>query len=860
MTRRRAILLAIILTAFWLRFWRLPGLPPGLWYDEAYHGMDAVWMAHTGQYPLFFVGNNGREAMWPYLVLVSTWLLGNITFAMRWVAALVGVLTIPVLYRFAFDLLRPYSPDLAQRHRLALIATGWLAVSWWHLHLSRAGFRPILLPPLLMLSLHFWLAGIKNQTTSTNHHASRLPLALNFSLAGLFLGLSQYTYLPARLAPLIFAGLIILGSLQAGRSHLRRIWTGVLITGFTALLIFVPLGLFFFRNPDTFVSRTGDVIFSPDQPLEIVRHLGQAMSLFLGASHELFRHHLPGRAMLGWLEIPFFWMGLVWLLRPARLRWPETQLLLLGMGVMWLPALLASPPVHALRPVGLLPFYYLIVTLGLAAAAKWLVLVTGRRPRIHTAKKQTSSNNQLPLFILLVVTIITLNGLINTYDYFQRWANQPDVYQEYNGPLVDLTKSIIDLTRTSDVIMPLHVYVHPTTRFLLWSAFPEKEGPPPASERPLEMLLVPSAFQLLYVGNIPESSALVLLTRDLAGGGAAYVSRPPRVAEQLEPNDLLTPAQARVKPFQDKLGRTLAYFSTLPPFQNPKPNIQNLFDPAPLRTIELNWADLAQLTGYEVTPQLVRPGQPVTLNLYWHSLTDKTFDSRLFLQLIDGAGNPINQWEGEAFREDMYRWRPDGILPTQHTLWLGPDTVPGPYLVRLGFFDPATGQRLPLRTAPDASPVDQVHLGLFYVSPDGSDPRQPAIPLSATFAGAIELIGLTPSDQAGLQHPTSTIEVALHWQAIEPTDLSYTVFLQLLDEQGELISGWDRQPFDGRYPTDCWSPGEIIVDTFQLPLPEAGLAPGMYRLITGFYDGETGRRLIQADGSDFAELSHVTIP
>jgi hypothetical protein len=334
-----------------------------------------------------------------------------------------------------------------------------------------------------------------------------------------------------------------------------------------------------------------------------------------------------------------------------------------------------------------------------------------------------------------------------------------------------------------------------------------------------------------------------------------YVSRPPRQAEQLYLNG---PALTTIPDvYQDRFGRDLAQVRLL---TDPKPLLSMFTDRTPERAIRLNWADLAQLTGYEVTPQLVRPGQPVTLNLYWHSLTDKTFDSCLFLQLIDGAGNPINQWEGEAFREDMYRWRPDGILPTQHTLWLGPDTVPGPYLVRLGFFDPATGQRLPLRTAPDASPVDQVHLGLFYVSPDGSDPRQPAIPLSATFAGAIELIGLTPSDQAGLQHPTSTIEVALHWQAIEPTDLSYTVFLQLLDEQGELISGWDRQPFDGRYPTDRWSPGEIIVDTFQLPLPEAGLAPGMYRLITGLYDGETGRRLIQADGSDFAELSHVTIP
>ncbi len=161
MTRHRAVLLALILIAFWLRLWHLPELPPGLWYDEAYNAMDARWMAETGHYPLFFVGNNGREPMWHYLLLFSTSLLGNTTFAVRWVGALAGLLTVPIIYRFALSLLRPFSQSHAHRRWLALVATGWLAVSWWHLLNSRAGFRPVLLPPLLMLSLYFWLEGVR---------------------------------------------------------------------------------------------------------------------------------------------------------------------------------------------------------------------------------------------------------------------------------------------------------------------------------------------------------------------------------------------------------------------------------------------------------------------------------------------------------------------------------------------------------------------------------------------------------------------------------------------------------------------------------------------------------------------------
>jgi hypothetical protein len=282
-------------------------------------------------------------------------------------------------------------------------------------------------------------------------------------------------------------------------------------------------------------------------------------------------------------------------------------------------------------------------------------------------------------------------------------------------------------------------------------------------------------------------------------------------------------------------------------------------DATPQRTINLNWADLAQLRGYDVVPEVVEPNQPLTINFYWRSLTDKTFEHRLFLQLIDGAGNPVNQWEGEAFREDMYRWRVDNILPSQHTLWVGPETPPGPYLVRLGFFDEATGERLPLQINDELTDIDQVQLGLFYVTHNNTDPRQPATLLSANFADSIELMGITTTPYAQLSAPYTTLPITLHWQVIRPTDRPYTVFLQLLNEQGEVVGSWDQQPFGGLYPTSLWSPNEIIADTIHLPLPAEGLPPGTYRLITGFYDFDTGQRLPVAAGGDFTELGQFVV-
>ena len=879
------ILAAIILAAFFLRTWQLHQIPPGLWYDEAYNGLDALWLAKTGRFAPFMVGNNGREALWHYLLLFSTSILGQTPFALRWVGAMAGVLTIPVMYRFALIVSAPFVPRAwggEARRWFALAATGWLAVSWWHLHLSRAGFRPVLLPPVLMLSLFFFWQGWRLAHSHRASAAAFIRQALpKFALAGLFLGLSQYTYLSARLAPLIFGGLAGWWLWQAYRGNparaqaarvadksigspaaIKYLWPGLFATALIAGLTFLPLGLFLFEHPGAFSSRTGDVVFKPDSLGDALAHLLQGISLFVGAGHELYRHHLPGRAMLGWLEIPFFWIGVLSLFRPGYLRRPEMHLILAGLLVMWLPALLASPPVHSLRPIGLLPFFYLIVTVGLTRFALFL------------ARLRPWAAQHGPAILPLAFAIfIVFNGLINSYDYFGRWAGQPQVYQEYNGPLVDLADYLLDLTQTVDVIIPFHLYVHPTTRYLLGQSFIEiNDTPPPQSERPAVMVIVPDTFQLLYVGNIPESPALVLLTQDEAGQGRVYVSRLPQTAEQPEINRELASMQADAEPFQEKLGRTIALL--LPLDSQRHSVIRDIFQPAPRHSVRINWADLARLDSYEVTPNPASPGQPITLNLYWRSLTDLTFDYRLFLQIVDSAGNPITQSEGRALQEDMYRWRPEGILPTQHTLWLGPETPPGAYLVRMGFFDQRTGERLPLHLGKwsdghwtdayinsEGPPLDQVQIALFYVAADGADPRSPATPLSANFAQAIELTGVRLPDiqDTEQQLPVTNLPITLYWQASQPTGKPYTVFLQLLDENNQVVRSRDHQPLNGLYPTNLWSPGEIIVDTFDLPLPETGLPPGAYRLISGFYDFETGRRLPLDSGADFVELSSFVV-
>jgi hypothetical protein len=125
-------------------------------------------------------------------------------------------------------------------------------------------------------------------------------------------------------------------------------------------------------------------------------------------------------------------------------------------------------------------------------------------------------------------------------------------------------------------------------------------------------------------------------------------------------------------------------------------------------------------------------------------------------------------------------------------------------------------------------------------------------PVEAVFADELVVSGFKLEPDA--LNPGQTLSTSLIWLTTAPLSEDYTVFLQLLNANGEVIAQQDKQPLDGQAPTSSWTPGEIVVYQFLLPLP-AELPPGEYRLITGFYQFETGQRLLtEATGAEADSL------
>jgi hypothetical protein len=73
-----------------------------------------------------------------------------------------------------------------------------------------------------------------------------------------------------------------------------------------------------------------------------------------------------------------------------------------------------------------------------------------------------------------------------------------------------------------------------------------------------------------------------------------------------------------------------------------------------------------------------------------------------------------------------------------------------------------------------------------------------------------------------------TLAVTLQWRAESQAAEDYRLELTLLDSTGQAVSRWLGQPFNGRYPTRAWLPGDRVRAAATLPI--AGLPPGEYQL------------------------------
>jgi hypothetical protein len=86
-------------------------------------------------------------------------------------------------------------------------------------------------------------------------------------------------------------------------------------------------------------------------------------------------------------------------------------------------------------------------------------------------------------------------------------------------------------------------------------------------------------------------------------------------------------------------------------------------------------------------------------------------------------------------------------------------------------------------------------------------------------------------------YPGQPLQVDLHWLPLGKIDAYYSVYVKILDAEGNAVAGWDGQPRGGEAPTLLWVPREIVHDNVTLQIPP-DIPPGQYTVEVGMYRAE----------------------
>ncbi len=340
----------VVVAGIALRLIALGSHPYGLYQDEAVNGLDAVRVLE-GYHPLYFPANNGREPLFIYLMAGTVGLFGRTALGVRAAAALLGIATLAAAYLLG---------AAWGGKRVGGLSAAILAVTLWHVHLSRVGFRAVALPLFSALALGLGAVGLRRR--------NRWAMVG----AGLAWGLSFYTYIPARFTPLALGLMLLYGWLWQ-REWLCERWRLLAWAGGAALIVSLPLIGLTLRQPDLVLGRGGQVGIWQESvnqghllataALNTIRTLG----MFVWRGDTIWRHNVPGRPVFGpLLSIAFVGgaaLGIIhWRKRPAL------ALALIWVAALMLPTILAEDAPHFLRGVGVLPVAVLIPACALDAA------------------------------------------------------------------------------------------------------------------------------------------------------------------------------------------------------------------------------------------------------------------------------------------------------------------------------------------------------------------------------------------------------------------------------------------------------------------------------------------------------------
>ena len=187
------VLIGILLLGGYFRLNQLDEIPPEMTSDHIEKLIDAV-KVNNGVYAVFFENNGGREAFQMYTVAVIAERL-DVGFnfrALKYATIIEGMLSILISFWVVKAVIgRENKEQERLGNWMGLLTAAFLAMSYWHVMLSRLGLRIVLTPLTVMLVTYFLVRGL------------RYGRRVDFVNMGVVLGLGTYFYQANRTLPLV---------------------------------------------------------------------------------------------------------------------------------------------------------------------------------------------------------------------------------------------------------------------------------------------------------------------------------------------------------------------------------------------------------------------------------------------------------------------------------------------------------------------------------------------------------------------------------------------------------------------------------------------------------------------------------
>jgi 4-amino-4-deoxy-L-arabinose transferase-like glycosyltransferase len=647
----------ILLLGAALRLWGLGQVPPGLAHDEVANWLIARDIL-AGRHAIYFTAAYGHEPLYQYVQAASVALFGDHWLGLRWPSVAFGLLGIAATYTLTRRLFG--SP-------VALLAVAWLATSFWPLFYARVALRAISLPFTASLSAYFLLRATHLPTSHssapgvTNLHSPFSILHSPFSiwlLAGLFLGLSLYTYMAARILPLIIAAFLI--TLFLVHSSTRIPWSRLFLFFLVAAVVSAPLVTWLMTHPGA-EYRIAEVRAPLDRllagdPSLVWQNLAANLKFFTVAGDPWPRQNLPGRPVFADpISAALFCAGLIIAL--WRWRVPRYGFLLIWLVGALVPSIITSDAPSSIRDILGLVVVFVFPALALVEAGRWLKCKIQVRRFLLPAS----------CFLLLAPCLF-----LTVRDYFFIWPRHDVVRFDYQADLTAVAHRLDELPAETPVTvagLSVHTMDGPSLRLAAQRDVHEVRL---CDTR--ETLVVPAGRDAwLFVPQVvPLDGDLEM--RLLEWGSLAEAGSQPSFASYRLPDN------AVVERDLQRLETTAA-----------------LPDGSPV-ALPVSFGGRLALLGYEWTRQTFAPGDSPALLTYWRVETPPPIPLKVFVHLrpwrhlLGESDTPIAQHDGLG--SPPHGWAAGDLVVQKHVLPLPADISPGLYKLHLGIYNAPAGPRL----------------------------------------------------------------------------------------------------------------------------------------------------------------------